>query len=1346
MDSRFEYLLFAFDFFVARVTSTLNFARIKNSVAPLEAELRAVAEKQDELKRKSHELQLLREELGARIEQYKSEYSLLIAEVERIKSEMSSVQTKVDRSMALLTNLGSERGRWESDSASFQTQINTIVGDCLLSAGFLSYIGYFNQTYRQQLVESWKDRLSQMKVPFKPDMNLIEYLSTPSQRLEWQANSLPVDDLATENAIMMSRFNRYPLLIDPSGQATTFLMKQFSDRKILRTSFLDDGFLKHLESALRFGNALLVEDVENLDPILNSVLNREISKTGGRVMITIGDKSIDFSPSFTIFLSTRDASSRFAADLCSRVTLINFSVTSSSLTLQCLSKILRSERQDIDQKRASLLKLQGEYRVRLRQLEDDLLNALNAVKGNILDSEDIITSLETLKREAGEVTQKMAESETVMDQVTAVSESFRPFALACSSIYFSLEKLADVHFLYQFSLPFFLAIVDRLLGTTGAPIAPELLGEKDPSKRLQIIIFHLFTLSFTRVSRALLNDDHVPFAFRLAQIALEDCQLNGSAALDPVELEFFMKGTVFGLGSNATSSVNDVTLPSALGLTRMQKDALLELCKLPAFAKLLAHMAQPSNVEAWRGYIHATSAVAHDATHDVDTQTPAGWEPSSNGDAKHLPLFRSLLVAKVLRPDRVPALAAHFVGCVFGESFLKSGQLGNDLAKIVSEESTAHAPMLLVSKPGFDASSKVDALAAALGPAVQNSYVSMAMGAPESYEQADQAINVALKKGSMLLLKNVHLSPNYLSGLEKRLHRLASSAHPSFRLFLTAELNEKIPANLLRMSNLVLFEPPVGIKSSLQRSWAALTPQRVNRAPAERGRLYFLLAWLHGLVLERLRYTPVAWVKPFEFSETDANCSGDAIDEWVDRVANGRMNLAPEKIPWDAIRTSLEQVMYGGRIDNSFDQGRLKAFVHAIFTPDAYSPNFPLVSAFDAASGEFKALLSAPEATTYEGFRAWIDELDEEMTSSPEVLGLQPSARNILLVEQAAHTSSCLLALQDDQHEGEKVVQRRASFSSDSSASSTGGSVVAGDAASRPAWMSLMDKTISAWLSKLPQLHAFHEKNVSLRMGKSGSSQKELEVLAQNPIYRCIQREFTILAQMLETVSTDLTTLRDVLSGKIKPDNHVRELLASLRKDALPNGWYRSGMPKNLSPTVWMEDLIRRINQIQQLVGLKPSEYGQVSIWLGGLQAPEGLVAATRQSVAHAHQWPLEQLELKVTVDDPTPNPDSFLFNGIVLHGAAWSGNTLAIVEHEKLSTVLPQVRFTWVRRSDGAAGGGEDDSLVSTPVYLDSSRQQFLFQVQLPQPSNMKQENKRVWTQRGTCLTVWSSAGQSEE
>lgn len=64
---------------------------------------------------------------------------------------------------------------------------------------------------------------------------ILQYLSTADERLQWQSNSLPADDLCTDNAVMLKRFNRYPLIIDPSGQATEFLMQEYADKKITKT-------------------------------------------------------------------------------------------------------------------------------------------------------------------------------------------------------------------------------------------------------------------------------------------------------------------------------------------------------------------------------------------------------------------------------------------------------------------------------------------------------------------------------------------------------------------------------------------------------------------------------------------------------------------------------------------------------------------------------------------------------------------------------------------------------------------------------------------------------------------------------------------------------------------------------------------------------------------------------------------------------------------------------------------------------------------------------------------------------------------------------------------------------
>ena len=115
----------------------------------------------------------------------------------------------------------------------------------------------------------------------------------------------------------------------------------------------------------------------------------------------------------------------------------------------------------------------------------------------------IITQLENLKKEAAEVAKKMEETDTVMAEVDRVSQEYMPLSTACSSIYFTLEGLNQVkinrkncnvivcflqiHFLYQYSLQFFLDIFQSVLSKNNA-----LKNVTDYKKRLEIITHSLF--------------------------------------------------------------------------------------------------------------------------------------------------------------------------------------------------------------------------------------------------------------------------------------------------------------------------------------------------------------------------------------------------------------------------------------------------------------------------------------------------------------------------------------------------------------------------------------------------------------------------------------------------------------------------------------------------------------------------------------------------------------------------------------------------------------------------------------------------------------------------------------
>jgi dynein heavy chain 1, cytosolic len=249
------------------------------------------------------------------------------------------------------------------------------------------------------------------------------------------------------------------------------------------------------------------------------------------------------------------------------------------------------------------------------------------------------------------------------------------------------------------------------------------------------------------------------------------------------------------------------------------------------------------------------------------------------------------------------------------------------------------------------------------------------------------------------LLKNVHLAPQWLTELEKKIYNM--QLDQNFRLFLTMENNPKVPATLIRASHVMIFEPPSGIKAALLRSYNnTITPQRTDKEPVERKRLHFIVSWFNAVVQERLRYTPIGWSKVYEFNESDQRCTLDCIDEWIDSLGTNRSNIDPEKIPWDAIKTLISQSVFGGKIDNEFDQKILLSLVDKFFNARVYEEGFKL---FDPPVGTDEESLVVPDnAKSHKDYLSFIMN-DIKLTETPAWSGLPNNVEKIVR-ERAANS------------------------------------------------------------------------------------------------------------------------------------------------------------------------------------------------------------------------------------------------------------------------------------------------------------------------------------------------------
>lgn len=99
---------------------------------------------------------------------------------------------------------------------------------------------------------------------------------------------------------------RWPLMIDPQGQANKFVKKLEKKNNLTVVKLSDSDLSRSLESAIQFGTTLLLENVgEELDPLLEPVLLKLTFQQGGTTCINLGDNVIEFSPDFRLYITTK---------------------------------------------------------------------------------------------------------------------------------------------------------------------------------------------------------------------------------------------------------------------------------------------------------------------------------------------------------------------------------------------------------------------------------------------------------------------------------------------------------------------------------------------------------------------------------------------------------------------------------------------------------------------------------------------------------------------------------------------------------------------------------------------------------------------------------------------------------------------------------------------------------------------------------------------------------------------------------------------------------------------------------------------------------------------------------
>ncbi|KRX05785.1 P-loop containing nucleoside triphosphate hydrolase [Pseudocohnilembus persalinus] len=853
-----------------------------------------VAELQKELKKTESELNAVLSE----IKKLEDQHDILKAKQIELQADIDLCEKKLKRAESIIGGLGGEQERWKNTSQILKEQLNYIVGDVVISTAIISYLGNFTSVYRAQQIKKWTQDVQEQNINVSENFSLASTLGEPIQIRKWQMNGLPSDQFSTENGIITYTTKRWPLFIDPQGQATRWIKKNESDSKVIVTKQTESGFVRHLENSISFGQVLIIENVkEEIDSILDPILSKQTFKNSGILSIKVGDNIIDYSRHFKLYLASKLNNPHFTPEISTKMTLINFGITKEGLDDQLLELCVFKEEPEHAETRNNLIVQGHKNQKQLEDLEQQILDVLNKAD-NILEDEEGVKILSQSKEISLDIQDKQQTAKEINEKIDELRHNLKPIALHSSILFFTLMDMAKQDYMYQYSLNWFLNMYQDAFDKAQQ--------SDDVNQRVNYVIEYFTYQFYQNVCRSLFEKDKLLFSF-LLQIKL----LQSKNALDMQEFNFFIQpiNTTF---ENPPENQCSTWMPEQIWLKFVNLD---------------------KNIKSLRGVLkslqqfEATWKKIYEDPNAHEMQFPEPYSVCSN--------MQRLCLLKCLRPDRIVRAGINFIKSELGLKFTQPPPFNLSLSY---SDSSWFYPLVFVL-PGTDPMSILQSFS----QQKQKELESISLGQGQG-QFAEQAIKKARENGNWVVLQNCHLAPSWMPKLEKiceEMYELSQSQdkdqqHPGFRLFLTSYPTNTFPVSILQNSVKMTNEPPKGLKFNLTVSYMSdpINNQEFfekHSKPDQFKTLLYGLCLFHAVIQERTNFGPLGWNIKYDFNQSDL------------RISARQLNLflgSYEFIPYKALHYMIGECNYGGRVTDDRDRRILKALMNDFFGDGIFEEGF----------------------------------------------------------------------------------------------------------------------------------------------------------------------------------------------------------------------------------------------------------------------------------------------------------------------------------------------------------------------------------------------------------------------
>jgi dynein heavy chain len=1208
-------------------------------------------------------------------------------EKQELINKKEETTRRLERASKLTLALADEQERWVLSVESLNNQIDALNGNVFLAAACVAYYGAFTSTYRQKLVKRWINRCQELEIPILESFNLIDTLSNQVMIREWNMQGLPSDTLSTENGILVTRGRRWPLMIDPQGQANRWIRsKEGSDLQVIKLS--EPKFLRSLENAIRTGLPVLLEDVgETLDSALEPLLLKQTVRQGGRTLMKLGDSYVEYDKNFKLYITTKLPNPHYLPEICIKVTIINFTVTREGLEGQLLADVVKIERAELEEQRNELIVNISNDKKQLRDIEEKILKLLFNSEGNILDDEELINTLNKSKMTSAAIQQRVEQAEITEREINAAREKYLPVSIRGAIIYFVVANLAEIDPMYQFSLKYFKNLFNLCI--KGMEKNPDLdVHIANMCKKITYTIF-------SNVSRGLFEKHKLIFSFMICIEILKEEKL-----VTDNEWNFFLRGSISQAHETPKPQINwisDEIWHEVLNLSESIENL--------SFVESTLRLTPDNWVEFMNHEEPFVSSLPEEKQYEISD-------------------IQKLIIIKVLREEMVVPSIISFIEKNIGKEFIDSIPLDISL---IYKDTNFQTPLIFILSTGSDPTQILVKFSQSKEIKYENRLHIISLGQGQG-PIAENLIRKAQSNGDWVFLQNCHLAKSWMNRLEtivKELSENPDEVNPDFRLYLSSMPSNIFPISVLQEGVKVTNEPPKGLKANLARSFADIdidTYDGCIQNGSKFKKLLFGICFFNAVIHERKKFGPLGWNILYDWSTSDLEVSITILKNMM----NDYMT-----VQWDALLYLTGEITFGGRVTDDWDRRALKCILRKYYCHEIFENNYLLSP---------NGIYYVPDVEDLNNVKKYIDSLP--YTEDPSVFGMHENANISYQIQETRRVIKTIVDIQP------RLVSSGSGKSNEEIVTELANNIL--NEWPSLLVIEMPSTAIQESSIEDENGEPVAQSTSSLKFMNSGVTEMMKILFEKDENGRVLNSLSTVLSQecvrfnrLLSTVKLSLENLIKAIKGFVVMSQELESVFDSLLNNEVPHAWSTVAYLSLKPLGGWVTDLHRRINFMADWI-----EFGQPkTFWLPGFFFPQGFLTGALQNHARKYNIPIDTLkfayEIVPTNDDGTIIEDSYstvedgvLVEGLYIEGAHYDKDTKILQDSfaMEMHSLMPIIRFLPTENTQN------QENQYVCPLYKTSERAgtlsttghstNFIVAVNLP-----SDKSPDYWISRGVAL-----------